>query len=174
MRYTYQASQWLPYPVPRVFGFFANPDNLPRLMPGWQAARIDQITLVPPPPAPPDAQATIAAGTGTRMTLTFRPVPFSPIRLAWDAEIAEFAWHDHFCDIQLRRGPFAYWRHCHNLRAETRDGVPGTLLTDQVVYEPPLGPLGALANRLILSHQIKSAFAFRQKRTAELLAGGLP
>ena len=170
MRYSYEASQWLPYAVPRVFGFFANPANLPRLMPAWQSARIDSLTIVPPPPAPTDARATTAAGAGTRMTLSFRPVPLSPIRLAWDAEIAEFAWHDHFCDIQLRRGPFVFWRHCHTVRPETRDGIAGTLLTDQVEYEPPFGPLGALANALVLRRQIQGAFAFRQRRTAELLA----
>ena len=47
MRHTYITSQWLPYPLPRVFAFFANPANLPRLMPAWQGARIDAISLVP-------------------------------------------------------------------------------------------------------------------------------
>jgi ligand-binding SRPBCC domain-containing protein len=170
MRHTYITSQWLPYPVPRVFAFFANPANLPRLMPTWQAARIDSLTLVPPTQPPADHPGTPAAGAGTRMTLTFRPFPFSPIRLTWDAEIAEFAWNDHFCDIQLRRGPFAYWRHCHRVHDDTRNGVGGTLLVDHLEYELPLAPFSNIAHALVLRRQIQAAFAFRQKRTAELFA----
>ena len=170
MRHTYSTSQWLPHPLPRVFAFFANPANLPRLMPAWQAARIDAISLVPAPSPPAGHPATPAAGAGTRMTLTFRPFPFSPARLAWDAEIAEFAWNDHFCDIQLRRGPFAFWRHCHRVHKEPRNGIEGTLLVDHLEYELPLAPLSDIAHKLFLRRQIEAAFTFRQQRTAELLA----
>lgn len=171
MLYRFETTQWLPYPLPQVFAFFANPANLPRLMPDWQDARIDAITLIPPPNPPRDHASTPAAGAGTRMTLTFRPVPFSPFRLAWDAEIAEFAWNDHFCDIQLQRGPFAHWRHCHSVREQHRDGREGTLLRDHLQYELPLAPLSNIANALFVRRQIEAIFAFRQKRTAELLSG---
>ena len=170
MRYTFQAEQWLPPPVQQIFAFFADPANLPRLMPAWQGARIDSIALIPAPNQPADFPGSTAAGQGTRMTLSFRPVPFSPIRLRWDAEIAAFAWNDHFCDIQLARGPFAFWRHCHRLAPETRNGLPGTLLTDQLEYALPFGPLGRLAHTLAVRRQIQAAFAFRHRRTAELLA----
>lgn len=169
MRYAFQAEQWLPHPIARVFAFFADPANLPRLMPAWQDARIDSIQLIPAPNTPPDFPGRVAAGAGTRMTLSFRPIPLSPIRLKWDAEIAAFAWNDHFCDIQLARGPFAYWRHCHRLTQETRHGVPGTLLTDQLEYALPFGPLGHVAHTLGVRRQIEVAFGFRHGRTAELL-----
>src|SRR5947209_2794359 len=170
MPHTYQTSQWLPHPVAQVFAFFANPANLPRLIPAWQAARIDALTLVPAPTPPSGFPAPPAAGAGTRMTLSFRPFPFAPIRLKWDAQIVEFAWNDHFCDIQLRRGPFASWRHCHRVHAETRNGTPGSLLTDHLEYELPLAPISNLAHALVLRRQIQSAFAFRQKETLRLLA----
>ena len=173
MRHTYQSEQWLPHPVDLVFAFFANPENLPPLMPHWQRARIDQAAIAPPPPRPetgplPGRQA-IAAGAGTRMTLSFRPFPFSPIRAHWDAKITEFVWNDHFCDHQLR-GPFVYWHHCHTVRPETRADQTGTLLHDHVEYEAPLGKLGDLANHLVLSRQLRSSFDYRHTRTRELLA----
>ena len=171
MRHTHQAEQWLPYPVETVFAFFANPENLPRLMPGWQKARIDKAVFTDPPERPLSSgapEATIAAGQGTRMTITFRPFPLSPIRVPWDAEITEFVWNDHFCDVQ-HRGPFAYWKHCHRLEAQTRDGMPGTLLRDHVVYELPFGILGDLADRLFVRRQMDSIFRYRQERTSELL-----
>ena len=178
MHHHFQAEQWLPYPVEHVFAFFANPENLPRLMMGWQKARIEEASFAPPPPRPPVADPAlrfggIAAGAGTRMTLSFRPFPFSPIRVPWDATISEFAWNDHFCDTQ-GRGPFAFWHHCHHITAEARDGVPGSLLRDEVEFEMPLGPLGEVARRLFIERQFKSMFDFRHKRTAELLPLMLP
>lgn len=138
-------------------------------MPAWQAARIDSIALVPAPRPHNGASCTPAAYAGTRMTITFRPFPLSPVRLAWDAEITGFAWDDHFCDIQLSRGPFRSWRHCHRVRPERRDGIDGTLLTDEVQYELPLGALGEIAHALLLRRQIEAAFAFRHAQTLRLL-----
>ena len=176
MRHTFQAEQWLPYSPEIVFAFFANPENLPSLMPRWQKARIEEAAFVPPPPRPSSSlpQRGIAAGAGTRLTLSFRAFPLSPIRIPWDAEISEFAWNDHFCDVQ-HRGPFKYWKHCHHIRAEARstqpgaDPAPGTLLHDHVDYELPLGPLGDFANAFFARRQLRSTFRYRQRRTAELL-----
>lgn len=171
MRYHFQAEQWLPYPLETVFAFFADPANLPRLMPAWQDARIDAAKYVAPPPPPRDFPGSdrIIAGDGTELTLTIRPIPFSPIRLPWVARIEGFRWLEGFSDAQLR-GPFAYWLHTHTVHSEERNGVAGTHLVDSVVYTPPLGPLGAIANALFLKHQLAATFAFRQKRTLELLA----
>ncbi len=178
MRHTFQAEQWLPYSVEQVFAFFANPENLPRLMPPWQKARIEEASFAPPPPRPAVADSRlrfggIAAGAGTRMTLSFRPFPYSPLRVPWDAEIDKFVWNDHFCDKQLR-GPFAFWHHCHRLHRETRtdeNGQPvtGTLLRDEVEYEMWFGSLGELAKRLFVERQFRSMFAYRHQRTAQLL-----
>jgi ligand-binding SRPBCC domain-containing protein len=99
------------------------------------------------------------------MTLTIRPFPLSPIRLPWDALIEDFRWMEGFCDVQTR-GPFAYWRHCHSVTPANN----GTLLTDSVEYELPLGALGTFANWVFVRHQLAATFRFRQRRTLELLA----
>ena len=184
MRHIFTAEQWLPYPVDVVFAFFSSPENLPRLMPPWQKARIEEATFAPPPPRPiGSSPATrlfgVAAGEGTLMTISFRPFPFSPVRLPWDAKIDQFTWNDHFCDEQLRRGPFAFWYHCHRVRSETRAnerGTPtsGTVVHDEVRYEMRLGKLGEIANRYFMKRQMRSIFAYRQKRTAELIPQMLP
>lgn len=183
MRHTFTAEQWLPYPVDVVFAFFSSPENLPRLMPTWQKARIEEATFAAPPPRPIGSSPAvrlfgIAAGEGTRMTISFRPFPLSPIRVPWDARIDQFVWNDHFCDAQLR-GPFAFWHHCHRVRSETRTserGIPttGTVVHDEVQYEMRLGSLGEFANRVFMRRQMQSIFAYRQKRTTELIALTLP
>lgn len=174
MRHTFESMQWLPYPRERVFAFFANPDNLPKLMPGWQKTRIKSATLVTPPPCPHQSAQLgpgTAAGSGTTMTLTFRPFPLAPFRIKWDAEITEFVWNDHFCDVQ-HHGPFAFWRHCHQVSIKNRDGVDGTLVRDRVVYEMRLGLLGALVHRFGGAAKLRRIFRYRHRRTAELLAQG--
>lgn len=174
MRHTYHSEQWLPFPINRVFAFFSNPENLPRLMPSWQQARIEEATYTDPPNSNQASNFKgIAAGAGSRITLSFRPLPLAPIRISWDAEITEFVWNDHFCDHQLR-GPFAYWHHCHSLHPESRpdgNGIhgAGTLLHDEVEYELPLGKLGDLANNLFITRQLRRTFAYRHKRTRELI-----
>lgn len=171
MRHTFQSEQWLPYPVDRVFAFFANPENLPRLMPPWQKTRIEKISLTPPPIALP-TPSSLTAGAGTKLTISFRPFPYAPVRVCWSAKISEFVWNDHFCDQQLR-GPFAYWHHCHSIEPQTRTenstpSIAGTLLHDKVEYEPPLGKLGSIANSII-NWQLQKTFAYRHTRTLELL-----
>jgi len=175
---TLSTSQWTPHPVELVFAFFANPGNLPHLMPKWQQARVESSRLVAPPPRPvaPDPALRFqspAAGAGSEMAISFRPVPYLPLRLGWLARITEFVWNSHFSDVQVK-GPFATWHHRHGISAETRpgdDGAPisGTLITDQVEYTLPLGPLGSIAHALFVRRQMQATFAYRQTRLEEIL-----
>ncbi|MHB1022358.1 MAG: SRPBCC family protein [Acidobacteriaceae bacterium] len=173
MRHTFCSEQWVPYPVELVFAFFANPENLPCLMPRWQKARIEEAQFTPPPPRPQPQDSALwlrsfAAGAGSRMTISFRPFPYSPMRLPWEARITDFVWNDHFCDTQPR-GPFAYWNHCHRVLSETRDGIPGTLVVDDLEYELPFGGLGEFAHKLFVRKQIGRMFAYRQTCLLQIL-----
>lgn len=165
--HTFRSQQWLALPTELVFAFFANPANLPLLMPSWQQARVEEASIVAPS-APPHPISTPVAGAGTRLTLSFRPFPFSPVRLQWQAEIDSFVWNSHFSDRQLR-GPFAYWHHTHAITAEARNGRAGTLLEDEVQYQLPFGGIGGRAQPLI-AWQIGKTFDYRHRRTRELLA----
>ncbi|AXC10857.1 Cell division inhibitor [Acidisarcina polymorpha] len=171
MRHTFKTEQWVPYPIQRVFLFFADPDNLPKLMPAWQKARIEEARLIAPsPPSSGDPQpaAVRVAGAGSKMNISFRPLPLFPVRTTWEASIVEFEWNHHFCDEQPK-GPFAYWRHCHRVFDEKRAEVEGTKVVDDLVYELPLGMLAEPAHFLFVRRQIKGIFAYRQKKLLELL-----
>jgi len=41
-----QFEVWVPFPLERVFRFFANPENLPRIMPPASGTRIEALRLV--------------------------------------------------------------------------------------------------------------------------------
>ncbi len=161
-----------------VFAFFANPGNLPHLMPKWQQARVESSRLVAPPARPVASDPTLrfqspAAGVGSEMAISFRPVPRLPLRVGWLARITEFVWNSHFCDEQLK-GPFASWQHRHGILSETREDesgaqVNGTLITDDVEYSLPLGPLGSAAHGLFVRRQMEATFAYRQTRLEAIL-----
>ena len=171
MKQTFEAEQWVPFPRPLVFAFFANPRNLPPLMPGWQKARIDEATFCPPPPRPGNTPVYpgVAAGSGTRLTITARGLPLLPLRAPWLALIEDFRWNEGFCDVQLS-GPFAYWRHCHSVSdaPSPQNGVPGTLVQDHVTYQLPLQSVSQLGLPLVRT-AFSALFRYRQARTKELL-----
>ena len=138
-------------------------------MPAWQKARIEHAFLAAPPLAPHQSNGTAhTAGSGSVLTITFRAIPFLPIRLRWVAVISDFEWNDHFCDTQ-KSGPLAYWHHCHHITGEERNGVPGTSITDKVTYALPLGLLGDVANGVAIRRQMQSTFAYRQRQLLRLL-----
>ena len=176
MQHTLQTEQWIPRRIDEVFLFFADPNNLPRLMPRWQRARIESSSLVPPPMTrssllPSDDIAnrlrTTLAGSGSTLTISFRPLPMSPVRISWHALIRDFTWNSHFCDEQLH-GPFRSWLHCHHVRAERRNGVDGTLVTDRLSYSLPGRFLGDLADALAGARQIQAVFRHRQRCLAQI------
>jgi ligand-binding SRPBCC domain-containing protein len=164
--------QWVPFPVDRVFAFFADPQNLPRLMPAWRDARIDSLELHNPElhgskglHSPSGHGISHVAGRGSRILLSFRPAPLSPIRLRWLALIDDYVIDHHFCDLQVT-GPFRYWRHCHLVNAEMHGEVAGTRVTDVVDYEWPGGSaIDLLGGRL----QIRQLFRSRQRKFLRLL-----
>ena len=156
MPYSFRSEQWLPYPVEIVFAFFADPENLPALMPPAQQARIDNLQLVPPSGTTPAQLPSRAAGVGSHISLSWRPLPPLPLRIRWLAEIIEFRTNDAFSDRQVR-GPFRYWLHKHRVRAMDRV----TVLTDEIDYELPFGLLGTLSHHFV-HQQIEKAFAYRR------------
>jgi ligand-binding SRPBCC domain-containing protein len=173
MAQRFETRQWVPFPVELVFAFFANPSNLPHLMPPSQKVRVEDIRMQPPPPRPLAADPSrrfrsIAAGIGSEILISFCPLGWVPQRVSWMARIVEFEWNRLFGDEQVR-GPFKQFRHQHGVDVEFRDGVEGTLVTDAIDFALPGGPLGALAGGRVRS-QMEKAFEFRQKRLPEILA----
>ncbi len=173
MTQQFETRQWVPFPVELVFAFFANPANLPHLMPPRLKTRIEDVRSSAPPPRPVAQDParrflSVAAGAGTEILISFLPIAWVPRRLSWMARITEFAWNSHFCDEQVR-GPFAGFRHRHGIQAEVRDGVEGTLVSDEIDFALPWGLLGRIGG-LLVKRELKRTFAHRQRRLPEILA----
>jgi ligand-binding SRPBCC domain-containing protein len=173
----FETRQWVPFPVELVFAFFANPSNLPHLMPPKLETRIEDARIEPPPGRPVAQDParrflSVAAGVGSEILISFYPIRWFPRRASWTARITEFEWNSHISDEQAR-GPFTLFRHRHGIQAELRDGVEGTLVSDEVEFALPYGPLlyGLLGRvgGVLVRRQLESVFAHRQKRLPEIL-----
>lgn len=64
--------------------------------------------------------------------------------------ITEYEYPSRFVDEQLH-GPFGRWRHEHTFTVAANDE---TVMTDVVQFQSPLGPLGILADRLVLARYL--------------------
>ena len=172
--YRIDFEHWIPFPLEQVFVFFANPQNLARIMPPKSDTRIEKLQLVPPTWLPPGRfdPGQVLAGVGSEIITSFRTAPPLPFRGTWIARITEFEWNHHFCDVQVK-GPFARWRHRHGLTAEERNGVIGTRVRDEVEYEIGYGLLGGAAQKLFVGPQMKSTFEHRQRVLENLLRESL-
>jgi ligand-binding SRPBCC domain-containing protein len=172
MTHQVQFEQWVPAAIERVFLFFANPGNLPRIMPPETGTELVGLKLAPPPGAPA-VRASITdrdplAGIGSEIVTSFRIVSFLPFRAQWIALITEFEWNHHFADVQ-EKGPFKSFHHRHELRAESRNGVNGTVVRDAIEYDLGFGWLGGLVQRFFVSRQLRRTFEYRQKALEKLL-----
>ena len=151
--YVLQRRQWVPRDLHRTFEFFERPRNLPLITPPWLDFRI----LTPDP---------IAMASGLLIDYRLR-VMGVPVR--WRSLIREHDPPHAFRDVQVK-GPYRRWDHLHRFWRE--DG--GTVIEDVVVYEPPGGPLGALAHRLVIRPRLEAIFDFRRERIEALLSSDPP
>jgi ligand-binding SRPBCC domain-containing protein len=172
MIYRIQFEHWVPVAIEKVFLFFANPGNLPRIMPPETRTELAALRLEPPPTVPVGQPLIVnlnsLAGVGSEIVTSFRPLTSLPFRAQWIALITEFEWNDHFADIQ-KQGPFKRFQHRHEFSAETRHGASGTTIRDVIEYDPGFGVLGDLAQRLFIAPSMKQTFEYRQEMLEYLL-----
>ena len=119
---------------------------------------------------PPETKITLpepkpTLELGVRFIIVVRQPPvFVP--LAWESVFTVWEPPLRFVDEQGLRGPWKSWRHEH--RFEKVDEHT-TRLIDSIDYEPPMGPLGRIADALFLRRTIEKSFAYRHAKTKDLL-----
>ena len=164
MSQRFEAGHWIAAPPPRVFAFFADPHNLPRIMPPSQGARLLKLNLVRPrfPAGETTPGAERMAGVGTEITFKFRAIPHVPLHEKWTALITDFSLNQFFRDIQ-KQGPFRRWAHTHSFEAKIVNGREGTLIHDVVEYEVGFGVIGTFLENAIFQRMIRSTFEYRKR-----------
>ncbi|MBO6574360.1 MAG: TIGR01777 family oxidoreductase [Rhodothermales bacterium] len=126
-------------PLSEVFSFFSRAENLGLLTPPQMQFRITQ---------PPER---MEAGAEIKYRLKVGPVPIS-----WTTRIDQWEENAVFVDSQ-EQGPYACWWHEHRFEADGNE----TVMTDRVLYAPPLGPLGRIANHVYVADELRRVFGYR-------------
>jgi ligand-binding SRPBCC domain-containing protein len=139
-------------PVSRrqAFAVFESPYNLARITPSWLHFRITT-----------PGQVAIRKDAEIEYEIRWLGVP-----IRWKTIITEYYAPRMFEDEQAR-GPYRFWRHHHGF--EETEG--GTIVSDRVEYDLPLGALGSVAHALVVGRQLRGIFGFRQKALIPLLGG---
>ncbi len=171
----FEADQWVAAPVAEVFAFFADPHNLPRIMPPKQGAALVKLTLVPPRftegAVPPGAERM--AGVGSEIVVKFLALPPIPMHERWTAQITEFSLNEYFRDVQTQ-GPFRNWEHTHRFRAEEVGGRHGTRILDSLDYGVGFGFIGSLIERLFFQRLLRRTFDYRKQAIERIFAASTP
>jgi len=141
--------QLLEVGLDRAFGFFSRAENLEAITPPW--LRFEIVTPTP---------IEMRAGTRIRYRLRLRGVPVS-----WLTEIEEWDPPHAFVDRQLK-GPYALWHHTHSFEAVDDRR---TRMLDVVRYGHRLGPLGSVAEHLIVRRDLRRIFDYRRDAIAALI-----
>ena len=142
--YQFQKQQKIRTTIDDIWEFISSPANLKEITPDYMGFDIKTKDL-------PD---TMYAG----MVISYEVRPLLGIKTTWVTEITQVIDKKYFVDEQ-RVGPYSLWHHQHIIEP-LEDGI---LMTDIVSYQPPLGFLGVLANKLIIKNKLNEIFDFRTK-----------
>ena len=138
----------MPISILEAFDFFSDPRNLERLTPD-----LVHFQFLKPPPD------KVSPGTILEYRLRLYGLP-----VKWRTRIEIVEPPTRFVDVQ-DKGPYAMWRHTHSFR-EVDAGH--TEIRDQVEFAMPLGPLGEIAYRLLVTRSLKQIFDYRAAALREL------
>ena len=134
-----------------VFAFHQQPDALKKLMPPWERVRVIQ-------------QADIS-DVGARTIVESNIL--GPIKVKWISQHTVYEPPRIFEDIQVQ-GPFRRWRHRHIVTSHAQ----GTVLRDEIDYEPPFGFLGRLFAPMLIQKRLQRLFDYRHEITRKSCEGG--
>lgn len=144
-------SQRVPADLETVFGFFAEPNNLERLTPGFLQFRTQRL---------PETPLRTASLIDYRLQLHGVPV-------WWRTRIEDWSPPLRFIDVQVR-GPFRRWRHLHEFSAVGGE----TLVTDTVLYDVYCRRLYATRALGWIDSDLRRIFVHRQTQIARIFASG--
>ncbi len=168
MTHHVEFEQWIALPLEKVFLFFCDPQNLPRIMPPQLGTKLIASHVVAPPSNGKTTMSDGLAGAGSEIVTSVRLLPLLPLRAKWIALITEFEWNHHFADIQ-KKGPFKKFHHRHEFAEQIRQGVQGTTIKDAIDYEVGFAFLGQIAQKLVIGPSFQRTFVHRQRTLEKLL-----
>ncbi|GAA5520609.1 SRPBCC family protein [Aliifodinibius salicampi] len=142
--YQLKRTQVIPSDISEVWNFISTPRNLSKITPDYMGFDITSAEL-------PEKMYE-------GMIISYKVSPFLGLKTDWVTEITHLREKKFFVDEQ-RIGPYNIWHHEHHIEP-VEDGVK---MKDVVTYQPPLGPLGVLANKLFIKNKLQEIFDYREQ-----------
>jgi len=115
----------------------------------------EEVEIVEPPPS---------LEKGVRIIFNVKIFGFVPVK--WIAEHTAYDPPHMFEDVQVS-GPFSRWRHRHMFIPHEN----GTVLRDEIEFDPPLWPLGEIGAPVFVLPNIRKLFDRHHKVTKEWCEG---
>ena len=141
--HTLEQEQLLPITLEEAWSFFSSPKNLDAITPDDLGFKIT---------------SPVAGAMYEGQIITYK-VKLAPlVWVPWVTEIKAVDEGVSFIDEQ-RFGPYKFWHHRHHFEAV--DG--GVRMTDLVHYGLPFGPIGCLAQVLMVRRKLEWIFGQRRK-----------
>lgn len=131
-----------------MFEAFQEPRNLARITPAWLRFVIRG-----------DGPLEMRSGLEIDYTIRWLGLP-----MRWRSVISEYDPPHLFVDEQVI-GPYAKWHHRHDFWAAGND----TVVADRVRYSLPFGPLGRIAQELLVKRQLLGIFGYRARAISDLI-----
>lgn len=131
-----------------AWNFFSSPRNLDKLTPssiGFKITHCHSEKMTP----------------GQMIGYKIKIAPF--VWVNWLTEITHVEDKKKFIDDQ-RIGPYKVWHHTHYFEANAE----GVLMTDDIIYALPFGPLGSMVHRLYVKNKLRYIFDERRRLTNEI------
>ena len=101
---------------------------------------------------------------GGIVTIVMRQKPI-PFPMTWRFRVEAVVLNKAVIDVAIA-SPFAAWRHEHRFESLGHDRCR---LTDRITYIPPLGPIGAIGDKMIVNRMLRKTFEQRQILTKRLM-----
>jgi uncharacterized protein len=142
----FRISTWLPADVRSVWNWHEQPEALERLTPPGERLQVLERR------AGDDGSAL---GAGARVRLRAGVLRLEAVHRACEPP--------RMFQDELVRGPFRRWVHTHRFEPESRDGKPGTLMTDEVEWSLPFAPVSHWLAGWAVKRRLKQMFKHRHK-----------
>jgi len=147
--YQFYREQIIPATRSDVWNFISSPENLKKITPPEMGFNITTSHLA----------SKMYAG----MIISYKVKLLPGFSTNWVTEITQVRDQEYFIDEQ-RVGPYSIWHHQHLLK----DQEKGVIMCDLITYVPPLGFLGAIANRFMIKDKLNDIFTFREKAVLDV------
>ena len=138
MSHSFTKKSPIPAPTAEVFAWHERPGAFMRLQPPWEKVELLEFEGIR------DGQKAVLR-------------VWAPWKRKWVAVHHGFVPGLQFCDRQ-EEGPFARWDHAHRVEPGAGDHA---VMKDDVKYDMPFGPAGAIAHGVFAREKIEQMFAHR-------------